>query len=186
MDRRRSVSQRSNGDEPTYSLDELTSLAGVTVRTIRYYIAEGLLPPPLTRGRGAAYSHDHLERLLLIARLKEEFLPLKEIRRRLRGMSPDDVRAAQQEVAHGAELREDDASAYIERALRGERVARYDAHASLAAPPLASSPAPEDQTWRRLRISEDAELLIADDAYQRREKQVDAAVTWIRRILDES
>jgi DNA-binding transcriptional MerR regulator len=188
MDRRRPGSQRSPGDEPTYSLDDLTSLAGVTVRTVRYYIAEGLLPPPLSRGRGAAYSHDHLERLLLITRLKEEYLPLKEIRHRLQGMSPDEVGAVLHGAGPASELREDDASAasYIEAALRSERIARHDARPPRQSPKVAIRHDAKDQAWRRLRISRDAELLIAEDAYRRREKQVDAAVTWIRRILDES
>lgn len=66
-----------------YLIGELAELAGVTPRTIRYYTAEGLLPPPETRGKYARYGPEHLERLRMIARMKEEYLPLAEIRRRL-------------------------------------------------------------------------------------------------------
>ena len=39
--RRPDPPHRRHNDEPSFSLDELTSAAGVTVRTVRYYIAEG-------------------------------------------------------------------------------------------------------------------------------------------------
>jgi len=75
------------------TLGELTSAADVSVRTVRYYIAEGLLPPPEGSGPGSAYTQGHLDRLFLIQRFKEGYLPLKEIRRRLSGLSDDEVRS---------------------------------------------------------------------------------------------
>ena len=74
------------------TLGELTAAADVSVRTVRYYITEGLLPPPEGSGPGSAYTQGHLDRLRLIQRLKEAYLPLKEIRRRLSGLSDDEVR----------------------------------------------------------------------------------------------
>src|SRR5688572_6152833 len=62
---------------------ELAQRAGVTPRTIRYYVAEGLLPPPGGRGQRRAYGPEHLERLDAIRQLKAAYLPLHEIRRRL-------------------------------------------------------------------------------------------------------
>lgn len=59
---------------------ELAERAGVSVRTIRYYIAEGLLPAPTTRGRYAYYSEEYLDLIELIRRLKDAYLPLREIR----------------------------------------------------------------------------------------------------------
>lgn len=82
--------QRDEQDEMT--LAELVEHAGVSVRTVRYYIAEGLLPPPITTGPGSTYGSGHLLRLRLIQRLKDAYLPLKEIRRRLAGLDDDDVR----------------------------------------------------------------------------------------------
>src|SRR3954451_7366083 len=71
---------------------DLTEAAGASVRTVRYYISEGLLPPPEGSGPGSAYTPAHLDRLRLIQRLKEAYLPLKEIRRRLSGLDDDGVR----------------------------------------------------------------------------------------------
>ena len=80
--------------ESEYQIHELADKAGVSVRTIRFYIKEGLLPSPLVRGRYAGYSDNYLERLELIRLLKDQFLPLKEIRTRTQGLSQEEVRAA--------------------------------------------------------------------------------------------
>jgi DNA-binding transcriptional MerR regulator len=78
-------------NETRYTIGELAEVASATPRTIRYYTAEGLLPPPDTRGRYALYSADHLNRLLLIARLKDAYLPLGEIKARLERLSAEQV-----------------------------------------------------------------------------------------------
>jgi DNA-binding transcriptional MerR regulator len=74
-----------------WTISELAAAADVTPRTIRYYTAEGLLPPPEIRGKYALYSEDHLNRLRLIAQLKAAYLPLNEIRTRLARLTPDQV-----------------------------------------------------------------------------------------------
>jgi DNA-binding transcriptional MerR regulator len=86
------VPDRRPADVERITLGELTATADVSVRTVRYYIDEGLLPPPEGSGPGSAYTQGHLDRLRLIQRLKEAYLPLKEIRRRLSGLSDDEVR----------------------------------------------------------------------------------------------
>ncbi len=68
---------------PTYTLPELAQAADVTPRTIRYYIAQGLLPSPGQAGPGARYTEGHRLRLSLIRQLQREHLPLAEIRQRL-------------------------------------------------------------------------------------------------------
>ncbi len=87
------VLDRRPADGERLTLSELTAAADVSVRTVRYYIAEGLLPPPEGSGPGSAYTDGHLDRLRLIQRMKEAYLPLKEIRRRLSGLSDDEVRS---------------------------------------------------------------------------------------------
>ena len=69
--------------ESQYSLQDLADLAGVSPRTVRYYVAQGLLPSPGQVGPGAHYSEGHLARLRLIRRLQREHLPLAEIRAQL-------------------------------------------------------------------------------------------------------
>ncbi|MBI1882032.1 MAG: MerR family transcriptional regulator [Chloroflexi bacterium] len=78
-------------NEKNYSISELAEVAQVTIRTIRYYVAEELLPSPQGGGRVAAYSENHLARLKLIKILKDEFLPLHEIRLLLSGLDDQAV-----------------------------------------------------------------------------------------------
>ncbi|HEX7736937.1 MAG TPA: MerR family transcriptional regulator [Ktedonobacteraceae bacterium] len=55
-----------------HNIDELAHLSGVPSRTIRFYNTQGLLPPPLMRGRVAFYDQEHLLILGIIKDLKEQ------------------------------------------------------------------------------------------------------------------
>ncbi len=72
------------------TIQELARRAHVTPRTIRYYVEQGILPPP-ERGRPAEYTTEHLRRLDLIKRLKEQYLPLEEIRDTMQRLSLEQV-----------------------------------------------------------------------------------------------
>src|SRR6478672_7318768 len=63
-----------------FGLAELVERSGIPVRTIRWYQSEGLLPKPTKRGRDAVYTDDHLQRLHLIAELRDRGLTLTAIR----------------------------------------------------------------------------------------------------------
>lgn len=82
------------------TIEELAERSGLSIRTIRFYITEGLLPSPQTRGRNSAYTQEALDRLILIQRLKDAHLPLKEIRDQLDALSPARIHelAQQQEM----------------------------------------------------------------------------------------
>lgn len=54
-----------------YRMEELARLAGITVRTLRFYRERKLLPPPRREGRIAWYDDHHLARLRTIAALLE-------------------------------------------------------------------------------------------------------------------
>lgn len=79
-------------DDP-YSLADLARLSDVTPRTIRYYVALGLLPSPAPAGPATRYGDGHLARLRLIRRLQRDHLPLAEIRIRLELMGDEEVQA---------------------------------------------------------------------------------------------
>src|SRR5262245_8808285 len=64
-----------------YAIEELATLGGVSRRTVRYYVQEGLIPPPLGLGRGNHYTPEHLEQLLRVKALQENGRTLVEIRR---------------------------------------------------------------------------------------------------------
>ena len=58
---------------------ELAEVSGVPARTIRFYIARGLLPPPLVGGRAACYSEEHLKELDRIKTLQRQGRTLAKI-----------------------------------------------------------------------------------------------------------
>jgi DNA-binding transcriptional MerR regulator len=62
-----------------HTIDQLSEKTGFPIRTIRYYIQEGLLEPPAGRGRGGFYYDSHLQRLLEIKALQDRGLKLAAI-----------------------------------------------------------------------------------------------------------
>src|SRR5579859_8020664 len=78
--------------EPFYTIEQLASLADVSVRNIRYYTQEGLLPPSDARGRYALYTRAHLDRLRAIQKLKSAYLPLWAIKQQLDALTDAQVR----------------------------------------------------------------------------------------------
>ena len=200
-----SGSSRSSS-EAALTLDELCAEAGVTVRTVRYYISEGLLPPPDGHGTAARYSAEHRDRLAVIGRLKEQYLPLREIRRALDAMSPE-------QVADTARLVTTDiAQAVSEQPIQAARSVQSPPNVTarmMAPPPAAPSsqsarnyisealtgtprrragapqhpPPAREVAWRRVAISDEAELLVTESAWQRREEQLESLISWARKIL---
>ena len=70
------------GDGPT--LSDLATASGVEPRTIRSWVAQGLLPPPLVLGPGARYPQEAMQRLLAIVAMREDLgMSLADIRRDL-------------------------------------------------------------------------------------------------------
>ena len=135
-----------------YTIAELADLAGVTPRTIRYYLAQGLLPSAGQTGPGTRYSEGHLARLRVIRILQAEHLPLAEIRRRLADLDDDQILALAEQDAPAPPP--DSALDYVRSILR-ETPAPYGqplrrAQASMAMPafdlvafePAASAPPP--------------------------------------------
>lgn len=68
-----------------FAIGDLARLAGVSRRTVRYYVQEGLIPPPLGVGRGNHYGQDHLDRILRVKAMQEAGRTLDEIRRAASG-----------------------------------------------------------------------------------------------------
>jgi DNA-binding transcriptional MerR regulator len=81
------------GQQPRFTASELADRADVSERTVRYYVAEGLLPAPAGRGRGAHFGAGHLARLKLIRTLQQAGNELETIREYLQELGPDDAKA---------------------------------------------------------------------------------------------
>jgi DNA-binding transcriptional MerR regulator len=65
---------------PGWRIDELAQRSGLSVDTIRYYQREGLLEPPIRKGRTAVYGPAHSHRLDQIRDLQARHLSLAAIR----------------------------------------------------------------------------------------------------------
>lgn len=79
-------------EEREFDLKELCEAAHVTERTVRYYIAEGLLPPPVGVKSQSRYTNEHLERLQLIQDLKEQDFSLRQIKTLLEGKASESIK----------------------------------------------------------------------------------------------
>jgi len=66
-------------EKTRWTLSELADEVGLPARTIRYYIARGLLDGPDVAGRGAGYGASHRDRLIEIRTLQSEGRMLAEI-----------------------------------------------------------------------------------------------------------
>ncbi len=70
-------------------IDDLCRLAGLSRRTVRFYIQKGLLDKPFGEKKGAWYSQEHLERLARIRQLSATGLSLDAVARELDGGAMD-------------------------------------------------------------------------------------------------
>ncbi len=149
-----------------YSISELSDAGSVTARTIRYYVAEGLLAPPGKGGRGATYNEEHLARLQLIKRLKEEYLPLQEIAALLRGLDRQAVMDLLQQKQRSSVAPRSSAKSYLKDLLKVSSGAGSDSgrlRPQVEARTRLEPEIPEGIGWRRLIIDEGVELHVRED-----------------------
>lgn len=164
-------------------LTELADRAGVSIRTVRYYIQQGLLPSPEARGPGAHYSEEHLERLLLVKRLQREHLPLAEIRRVLDAKGnpgPDASNPAPDPLG---------ARQYIREALKkNEYLGVRESTPSLSSAPASPEPGPPRMRsqWERITLAPDIELHIRRPLSRVVNKQVERLIDAARDIFSEN
>ena len=181
-------------NEAGYAITDLASLAGVTPRTIRYYVSVGLIPAPDQAGRAARYGEDHLRRIRLIRFLQEQHLPLAAIRSRLASLTDDEVASALSEPdpqPAGSALD------YIRSLTSGTRQPRVAsppppypedpaAHARpMPSPAYAPPPTtkPVAATWERIPLAPDVELHVRRPLSRTTHKRVERLITIAREIL---
>lgn len=177
--------------EREYSLDELSTLADVSPRTVRYYIVEGLLPPPLTTGRNASYSQEHLDRLNAIASMKEMFLPLREIRHRLNTLTQEQMRDPAYLASLAQAVAMDRASRRHSRRSRMHGDHPRGHHGHRGRPRREEQPVSEgeypqlaSQTWERIPLGDDAELLIRSHKAQQMGPRLNRMLHKLRHMIE--
>jgi DNA-binding transcriptional MerR regulator len=135
-------------------------------RTIRYYMAEGLIQTPGEKqGTASIFTYLNLLQLVTVKKLQAEHLPIRKIRELVSGKSEQEL-----ETLLGAggpaskKTRETDAKRYLESLLAPQQIDRsviVGAAAPAAPPPPQSVDA--SQSWQRVEIEPGLELHIRSD-----------------------
>jgi MerR HTH family regulatory protein len=75
-------------DAPRFTAEQLAQLTGIPLRTVRYYVAEGLIERPVARGPGAHFTEKHLTQLKRILLLQQSGFDLETIRDKGASLQP--------------------------------------------------------------------------------------------------
>jgi len=142
-----------------YAIGDLARLAGVSRRTVRYSVQEGLIPAPHGVGRGNHYGQEHLDQILLVKTMQESGRMLDEIR---------------QTLARGT----------TRRSKPGPAFAKATAGKPGFGKAAAGKPVlPERSLWRRLILAPGVELHISSDVRLPQPGQLQELATWCRQHL---
>ena len=175
-------------DDPIDIL-ELSDKTKVSPRTIRYYIQQGLLPAPETRGPGAHYGAEHVDRLKLIRKLQLEHLPLSEIRKRLEKLGAHEIK---QILETQTESKSSSASDYVKAVLR-EGVGSYASPMRSMSVPPANLPRDQNTNpnklqrsqWERFTLAPDVELHVRRPVSREDNRKIDRLLEAARDIFRE-
>jgi DNA-binding transcriptional MerR regulator len=171
-------------------IHELAEQAKTTVRTIRYYTDEGLLPEPVIQGKYAYYNINHLHRLELIRRMKDSFLPLREIRQIINSLSDSEIHQRLQERANASVRPEPEpaqhsgkkALEYIASLLNEQSAHRSQPGTPAPAPP-AQVPTPPGETWMRIQLTSGVELSLRQSPDPVTAARIDQLITFAKRLF---
>jgi len=143
-------------------IGQLATASGVTRRTIRYYVAIGLLPPGEGSGPRRYYSNAHINRLKLIRQFKDQFLPLEEIKRRMADWSDEQIALMTSEpLPMEAAVPQGDEFPYAAQVCHDDAPSDcISKNYSFHSPPERSNPSTR---WRRISLLPDLELHIRDN-----------------------
>ena len=133
-------------------------------RTIRYYMAEGLVQTPEERqGTASVFGYINLLQLLTVKKLQAEHLPIRKIRELVAGKSEQELETLLGIGSTAAKKsRETEAKRYLESLL-----APTSAPAALTLKEAAAPPPPQQtdqsQSWQRVEIEPGLELHVRSD-----------------------
>jgi DNA-binding transcriptional MerR regulator len=149
-----------------------------TERTIRFYVARGLVSPPEGRGTAATYGYRHLLQVLAVKLRQMEGATLEVIVREMAGVTGDAIerRAA---AALGTRLPAPTALE-LERVRGGGRGRVGRALEAWLAPPAAASAEPS--TCRRIPVAAGVELLVDERHPALRRPEAAAALVAALRV----
>ena len=164
-------------------INTLSQLTKVSVRTIRYYLAEGLLPPPEGRGPAASYGPGHRDRIRLIRRLQDAHQPLATIRTRLESLDDAAIAAALETVEPVSKPLS--AQDYVRQVL-AKTPTTQDVSSRVRAPDptdTAHPHLPPRSTWERIPLHPDIELHVRRPLARADQRRLDELLDDARRLF---
>ena len=196
--------------ETRYGLADIARIAGVTPRTVRYYIAQGLISGANEAGPAAWYDEHHLGRLRVIRELQRQHLPLAEIRARLSKLDDRDIAGLLEAPDASREARDGSALDYVRSVLAAGRppsdpatpggawlisalrasslepsASDEGAAMAFAPAPPPSAPTTERSQWDRIALSPDIELHVRRPLSRLDNRLVDRLIAIGRQVLKE-
>lgn len=149
-------------------------------RTIRYYLAEGLITPAEEKqGTASVFSYPHLLQLLVVKKLQAQHLPIRKIRELVAGRNErqlerllglGDQQEATGKGAKGDDRAKNDATRYLQSLLTKSSQTQITAPLPQAAPAMRmaaalSDPSQSDETksWERIEVEPGLELHVRSD-----------------------
>jgi DNA-binding transcriptional MerR regulator len=149
--------KRSGARQDRESVSEL-----LNERTVRYYLTEGLLPPPdEKRGLRSVFSYRHLLTLLVIKRLQSEDFPIRKIRDIVEAKSVAELEAIVAPDFGDAGRKKREAQEFLEGLLHRPAPARPRARQEVM--PGLELLFKRKSEWQRHELLEGLEINIADD-----------------------
>jgi DNA-binding transcriptional MerR regulator len=148
-------------------------------RTIRYYLAESLIPPAEEKqGTASVFGYRHLLQLLVVKKLQSQHLPIRKIRDLVNGRSERELERLLGTEGVGAVRNE--ALSYLEQLLTKTQLPspppqspRQSASVALKASPVASQSMQASSgnavSWSRVEIEPGLELHVSDQYQPPRE-----------------
>ena len=129
-------------------------------RTIRYYMAEGLIQTPEEKqGTASVFGYLNLLQLLTVKKLQAEHLPIRKIRELVAGKSEQELETLLGVGSTAKKSRETEAKRYLESLLAPAPVPEAAPPRQAAAPPQTD----QSQSWQRVEIEPGLELHIRSD-----------------------
>jgi DNA-binding transcriptional MerR regulator len=181
-----------------YSIADVAAVTETPVRTIRYYIAQGLLPSAGRTGPAARYDDAFVARLRAIRRLQEAHLPLAVIQTTLEGLDEAGLREI---VERPVQTPADSAGDYVRRLLSGgsglavgEQPATYRDALIVGSPsmpaawpdlsePTAEPSQPDRSHWERIVLAPGIELHVRRPGARASAKRVERLVEFAEQLF---
>jgi len=191
----------------TLTIEDLEKHSGLSIRTLRYYMAKGLLPGPDTLGKYASYSQEHLDRLDMIMYLKETMnMPLDEIGELLNRMTHEEVleylkvqkeqmkKIKSTKPEQGTPLQKSSALDYIKsleeahtthrEIAESQYLFRNNQKAFSQAAPAQESPPSSEERWRRTVLADGVELHTRETRDKAKLRKIRRLISFARSIFE--